>query len=96
MQFLRVQDSPRAVITGVTEMKANVAKSDTAKPKAVDVLTDISEIVLRFREDKPTIAAIARVTNRASHLLRIGALDERLEVENAATVQLAKKHGLMS
>jgi hypothetical protein len=77
-------------------MKANVAKPNTAKPKAVDVLAAVTETVLGYRGDKPTIAAIARVTNRASHLLRIGDLDERLEIENAATVLLAKKHGLMA
>jgi hypothetical protein len=36
------------------------------------------------------------VTDRASYLLRIGDLDERLETENAATIQIAKKQGLMS
>jgi hypothetical protein len=77
-------------------MKANVAKPDTAEPKAVDVLAGVTEMVLGYRGDKPTIAAIARVTNRASHLLRIGDLDERLEIENGATVMLAKKHGLMA
>ena len=61
-------------------MKANVAKPDTAEPKAVDVLAGVTEMVLGYRGDKPTIAAIARVTNRASHLLRIGDLDERLEI----------------
>ena len=78
-------------------MKANTAKPDTTtKPKAVEVLDGVTEMVLGYRGDKPTIAAIARVTNRASHLLRIGDLDERLEIENGATVMLAKKHGLMA
>ena len=78
-------------------MKANTAKPDTTtKPKAVEVLAGVTEMVLGYRGDKPTIAAIARVTNRASHLLRIGDLDERLEIENGATVMLAKKHGLMA
>jgi hypothetical protein len=34
--------------------------------------------------------------NRASGLLRIIDLDEKMEVENAATIQIAKKHWLMS
>jgi hypothetical protein len=59
-------------------------------------LASVVELVIKFREDRPTIAAIARVTNRASHLLRIGGLDERLEVENAATIALAKKYSLMA
>lgn len=78
-------------------MKANTAKPDTTtKPKAVEVLAGVTEMVLGYRGDKPTIAAIACVTNRASHLLRIGDLDERLEIESGATVMLAKKHGLMA
>jgi hypothetical protein len=61
-------------------------------------LATIAETVLKFRGEgeKPTLAAVARVTNRASGLLRIKDLDERLETENAATIQIAKKHGLMS
>ena len=75
-------------------MKANV-KSD--RPKAVDTLVNIAEIVLQHRgEDKPRLTTVARVTNRASGLLRYDNLDERLETENAATIQIAKKHGLMS
>jgi hypothetical protein len=77
-------------------MAANAAKSDNSKSKAVDTLVAVTEIVLQHRGDKPTIASIARVTNRASHLLRIGDLDERLETENAATIQIAKRQGLMS
>jgi hypothetical protein len=75
-------------------MKANV-KSD--RPKAVDTLVNIAEIVLQHRgEDKPRLTTVARVTNRASGLLHYDSLDERLETENAATIQIAKKHGLMS
>ena len=76
-------------------MKA-ITKTDTTKPSATDTLASVVELVIKFREDKPTIAAIARVTNRASHLLRIGGLDERLEVENAATIALAKKYSRMA
>jgi hypothetical protein len=75
-------------------MKANV-KSD--RPKAVDTLVNIAEIVLQHRgEDKPRLTTVARITNRASGLLHYDNLDERLETENAATIQIAKKHGLIS
>jgi hypothetical protein len=58
----------------------------------------ITEIVLRWRaaSERVTLAAIARACNRASGLLRLRDLDERLEVENSATIALAKKLGLMS
>jgi hypothetical protein len=60
-------------------------------------LVNIAEMVLQHRgEDKPRLTIVARVTNRASGLLRYDNLDERLETENAATIQIAKKHGLMS
>jgi hypothetical protein len=48
--------------------------------------------VLAFRgEEKPTLSAVARLMNRASDLLRLSDLDERLSVENAATIALAQK-----
>jgi hypothetical protein len=49
-------------------------------------------MVLVIGAIRPTISSIARLTNRTS-LLRIGDLDERLAIENAATVMLAKKRG---
>jgi hypothetical protein len=45
----------------------------------------------RGEGEKRTLAAVARVANRASGFLRLKDLDEKMEVENAA-----KKHGLMS
>jgi hypothetical protein len=79
-------------------MKPTVAKSEkTERPTATDTLVSISELVLKFRgEEKPNLATVARVANRASGLLRLKDLDEKMEVENAATIQIAKKHGLMS
>jgi hypothetical protein len=80
------------------------AKSDTkpeaktnGQPKAVDVLIEVVETVLKYRRiDKPKLAVIAACANRASLLLRISDLDERIEVENATTVAMAKRHGLIS
>jgi hypothetical protein len=50
MQFLRVHNR--------SEMKANVAKPDT-KPTAISILANVTEMVLQFRGEKPTIASIA-------------------------------------
>jgi hypothetical protein len=46
-------------------------------------------------EKRVTPALISRIMNRASGLLRID-IDERMELENAATLTLAKKLGLVS
>ena len=80
-------------------MKPTTTKSsqNSERPTATDTLVSISELVLKFRsEEKPNLATVARVANRASSLLRLKDLDERMECENAATIQIAKKHGLMS
>jgi hypothetical protein len=70
----------------------------TEKPKAVETLTNIVEqaIAFRFTERSPTIGDLARLTNTANRLLRFSDIDERLSVENATTVALAKKLSLMS
>ncbi len=53
--------------------------------------------LLAFRgEDRPTLSAVARLMNRAAGLLPISDLDERLGVENAATIALAQKLRLIS
>jgi hypothetical protein len=82
-----------------TTMK-QTAKTEptTNRPKATDTLVNIGEQVLLYRggDDKPTLSAVARLMNRASGLLRIGDLDERLEVENKATIALAQKLRLIS
>jgi hypothetical protein len=78
-------------------MKQAKTEPTTNRPKATDTLVTIGEHVLQYRgDDKPTLSAVARLMNRASGLLRIGDLDERLEVENTATVALAKKLRLIS
>ena len=72
--------------------------STTEKPKAVETLTNIVEqaIAFRFTERNPTIGDLARLVNTGSRLLRFSDVDERLSVENATTVALAKKLQLMS
>jgi hypothetical protein len=65
------------------------------QPNATDTLVQIAEIVMRWRAERPALATVARACNRASGLLRLDR-DERLEVENGATIALAKKLGLMS
>jgi hypothetical protein len=52
-------------------------KPETSPPKATAV--------------EATLSGIAQIAGRASGLLRIQDLDERISVENAATVALAKR-----
>jgi hypothetical protein len=68
------------------------------RPKAVDTIIAITEqaIAFRFTERTPTLSDVARVVSTASRLLRFADLDERIEVENAAVLQLAKKRQLVS
>ena len=77
-----------------------MAKPVTAseRPKAVDTIIAITEHAIAFRltERTPTLSDVARVVSTASRLLRSSNLDERIEVENAAVLQLAKKRQLVS
>ena len=72
--------------------------STTERPKAVDTIVGITEqaIAFRFTERTPTLSDVARVVSTASRLLRFADLDERIEVENAAVLMLAKKRQLVS
>ena len=52
------------------------------KPDAVATIASLAEIAVRFHADeKPTLASIARTCGRASRLLRISDLDERMACE---------------
>jgi hypothetical protein len=66
------------------------------RPKAVDVLVGITEqaIAFRFAEKTPTLSDMVRIVSTASRLLRYANQDERIEVENAAMLALAKKRQL--
>jgi hypothetical protein len=71
--------------------------SVTERPKSVDTLIGITEQALAFRfvERTPTLSDVAKVVNTASRLLRFSNLDERIEVENRAVLELAKKRQLV-
>jgi hypothetical protein len=74
------------------------AKTESPKPSAsVEALVGIVEIVLKARDvAKPTLGEIARIAGRASAvLLRISDVDERISVENAAIMAIAKKRNLL-
>jgi len=67
------------------------------RPKSVDRLIGIVEqaIAFRFTDRPPRLSDVARIVNTASRLLKFSDLDERIEVENAAVLALAKKRQLV-
>jgi hypothetical protein len=74
---------------------ATELKSET--PKAVDVLTNVVELVIPYRypDRNPSLSDIARLASAASRVLRFSDLDERIETENRAVLALAKKRELI-
>jgi hypothetical protein len=57
----------------------------------------VAEAVLAYRAEKRvTLSLLSRTMNHASGMLRINDIDGRMELENAATLTLAKKLGLVS
>ena len=78
-------------------MKQPVKTTAAERPKAVDVLVEVTELALsyRYHDREPTISDMARVVSTASRLLRFSDLDERITSENAATVTLARKRQLL-
>jgi hypothetical protein len=77
-------------------MKATKTPS-TDRPKALDTLIGITDLVIahRYPERTPTLGDLARVVGLASRSLRISDLDERISVENAATLAVAKRMGVI-
>ena len=69
----------------------------TERPKAFDTLVAIVDLVipLRHPDRDPSLSDIARLTSTASGVLRFGNLDERIETENRAVLQVAKKMQLV-
>jgi hypothetical protein len=69
------------------------ATTTTERPKALDTLVSVTELVLTYRypERAPNISDMARTVSTASRLLRFSNLDERIETENLAVLALARK-----
>lgn len=79
-------------------MKQPLKAPITERPKAVDTLVGIVDLAITFRypEKTPLLSDVARVVGASSRVLRIADLDERISVENAAVMALAKKRNLVS
>jgi hypothetical protein len=74
------------------------SKPTTERPKALDVLVDVTELApaYRYSDRAATISDMARVVSIASRLLRFADLDERIETENLAELALTRKRQLVS
>ena len=73
-------------------------KAIEQQPKALDALLVIVDaaIPVRYPGRIPTLSDLARLVASASRVLHVRDLDERISVENAAVMTLAKKRGLVS
>lgn len=72
---------------------AEQPKSET--PKAIEAIAEIANVVLAYRDQKPTLADVARIADRASGLLRLKA-EEKAAIANNATIHIARERGLVS
>ena len=74
------------------------AHQTAERPKALDTLIVITEQAIDFRygDRKPTLVDIGRVVIAASRVLHVKDLDERISVENAAVLAIAKKRELIN
>ena len=68
----------------------------TLKPQdAQEVLVSIVEAALQFRGDRANLSTIAKLANRAAPMLRLDAT-ARAAAENGATIEVARRLGLVS
>jgi hypothetical protein len=70
----------------------------TEQPKALATLISIVDLAITFRfpEKTPSLSDVARVVGASSRVLHIRDLDERISVENAAVMEIAKKRSLVN
>ena len=70
----------------------------TDRPKALDTLIGIVDLATTFRfvDRTPTLSDIARLTSSASRVLRYDNVDEKISVENACVMSVAKRRNLIS
>ena len=74
-----------------------IERTAEQQPTAVDTLVFITEqaIAFRFANKTPSLNDMVRMVGTASRLLRYANQKERIEVENATVLELAKKRQLV-
>jgi hypothetical protein len=69
----------------------------TEQPKALATLVNIVDLAITFRfPETPSLSDVARLVGASSRLLHIRDLDERISVENACVMEIAKKRSLVN
>lgn len=70
----------------------------TEQPKALATLVSIVDLAITFRfpEKTPSLSDVARLVGASSRVLHIRDLDERISVENACGMEIAKKRSLVN
>jgi hypothetical protein len=70
----------------------------TEQPKALATLVSIVDLAITFRfpEKTPSLSDVARLVGASSRVLHIRDLDERISVENACVMEIAKKRSLVN
>lgn len=75
--------------------KAAEPQLKSENDKRIAALIAIADVVLEYQDNaKPALAELARITSRAAGLLRIKG-DEKMQVENAATLEIARSRSLL-
>jgi hypothetical protein len=70
--------------------KTETETTTNNKPKeATEAVVAIAEQAIAFRDEKPTLSGILRVTTGAARMLRV---KDRDQVANAAALLLGKRH----
>jgi hypothetical protein len=64
-------------------------------PDAVEVVVQIADLVLAHRGTEKAMGTISRTTTRAAGLLPFKNREEKIAVENAAAVQIARRSNLI-
>ena len=78
--------------------KAPTQSPQPERPRALDTLVAIVDqaIAFRFAERTPSLSDVARLVGASSRVLHIRDLDERISVENACVMEIAKKRSLVN
>ena len=64
----------------------------------LETMVGVLELVIphRYPDRDPSLSGIARLASSASRVLRFEDIDERIETENRAVLQIAKRRQLVS
>jgi hypothetical protein len=78
------------------QLPQNVSVAE--RPKALNTLVAIVDqaIAFRFAERTPSLSDVARLVGVSGRVLHIRDLDERISIENACVMEIARKQSLVN